>query len=244
MRKTILILIAILFFALPAYAENPSVRPHGISTTHFYERTGGAGGSNSTYYIDIPTPTANDTLVTLGLDQTFTGTLTIPSPTMTGTITAAAITASGDITANGNIVGDGATNISAVLYDSETVAATNVITAAECGKTFYLSHATEFASTLPALSTVSAGCEFEFIVVAAPADASYTVITGNSLENQIFGLVEINGAAVAGVDEDTITFADGAAAKGDWCKVRSDGTSWFVKGQGVAAGAITLTQAD
>ena len=58
--------------------------------------------------------------------------------------------------------------------ETETVGATNTITAAECGTTFFLSHATEFASTLPAISTVSAGCTFTFIVAAAPASAEWS----------------------------------------------------------------------
>ena len=128
-----------------------------------------------------------------------------------------------------------------VLYKDavETVTATNVITAAESGKTFILSSATEFVSTLPAPAN---GLRFKFIVGAAPAGASYTVVTDSSA-NVIEGVVVVNGASVAGANEETITFADGAAVIGDWVEVVSDGTSWFVCGAGSAAGAITLTQA-
>lgn len=141
------------------------------------------------------------------------------------------------------ILSIGGSAITNVLENSEVVAATNVITAAEAGKTFYLSHATEFVSTLPAVSTVSAGTVFRFVVDAAPVGDDYTVITGNTLETVIFGTVTVNGAVVGGISEDTITFADGVAIKGDWVEVRSDGTSWYVSGQGFAAGAITLTDA-
>lgn len=172
--------------------------------------------------------------VTMGTMSATTGTITTLNST-TGTI--------GSLTVSSGIDLDGL-SIGNILIESETVAATNVITAAECGKDFYLSHATEFASTLPALSTVSAGCRMRFIVAAAPVGADYTVVTGNSLENQIFGQVVVNNATVAGADEDTITFAASAALKGDWAEVVSDGTSWYVSGLGVGAGAITLTAAD
>ena len=137
---------------------------------------------------------------------------------------------------------DGAALVN-VFENSEVVTATNVITAAEAGKTFYLSSATEFVSTLPAASAVSAGTVFRFVIDLAPDGADYTVITGNTTENIMFGLAVVNGAMVDGASEDTITFTDGAAVKGDWAEVRSDGTSWYVSGQGVAATAITLTQA-
>jgi len=155
------------------------------------------------------------------------------------------LTAAGDMTlAVTGTVSAGGSPLTNWLQNTEVVTAANTITAAECGKVFFLSSATEFASALPALSTVSAGCAFEFIVDQAPAAASYTVTTGNSLENNIWGLAVVNGAAVAGADEDTITFTDAAAVKGDWVSVQSDGGSWYVKGQAVAATGITLTQAD
>jgi hypothetical protein len=127
---------------------------------------------------------------------------------------------------------------------AETLATTDTLTASECGKIVFLSAATEFPTTLPALSAVSAGCTFEFIIAAAPSGASYTVITGNSLENKIYGSVTVDGAAVPGSQEDTVTFADGNAALGDWVRLVSDGTNWYVSGQGEAAGSITLTAAD
>lgn len=147
-------------------------------------------------------------------------------------------------TANGLVVEDDNGTARHVGQSGEVVAAANSITADECGKDFYLNDTTEFASTLPALSTVSAGCVMRFIVAAAPASADYTVITGNSKENKIYGSVLVNNTGVAGVDEDTITFVDGTAIIGDFVELRSDGTAWYVNGFGGAAGAITLTQAD
>ena len=50
----------------------------------------------------------------------------------------------------------------------ENVTATNVITAAESGKTFFLNAVGGFTSTLPA---VAAGLRFRFIVKTAPTTA-------------------------------------------------------------------------
>lgn len=137
-----------------------------------------------------------------------------------------------DITVDGKGTGG-------LLYSvaSEIVTATNVLTAAESGKVCFLNSATEFVSTLPAPAQ---GLHFKFIVTAAPSGASYTVVTTGGA-NIIGGSAEVNGAVVAAVTEDTITFTDGAAAVGDYVEVVSDGTSWFVSGQGVAATAIAFT---
>ena len=121
----------------------------------------------------------------------------------------------------------------------EVVTATNTITAAESGTVFVLSSATEFESTLP---TAAAGLRYRFIVGAAPSGASYTVVTPASA-SIIQGVLVVNGASVAGVNEDIITFVDGLASVGDWVELISDGTSWFISGVGSAAGSITLTQA-
>jgi len=117
------------------------------------------------------------------------------------------------------------------------VTAANTIAYSECGTTYFLNSATEFASTLPA---PEAGCFLKFIVKAAPVGASYTVVTSGS-SNIIYGEAVVNGAAVAAVTEDTITFTASAAAIGDYVELISDGTNWYVNGQGVAATAVAFT---
>ncbi len=126
----------------------------------------------------------------------------------------------------------------------ETVAATNVITAAESGKTFFLSHATEFVSTLPA---PAAGLEFSFVVAAAPAGASYTIVT-NSSANIILGHVLSSQDAGGNGDSetsggDTITLVDGKAVVGDRVDLISDGTNWFARCSCKTFDAITITTA-
>lgn len=124
---------------------------------------------------------------------------------------------------------------------SENVTATNVITAAETGKTFFLNSATEFVSTLPA---PAAGLKYTFIVVAAPSGASYTVVT-NSSANVIKGQQHsaAGDAGDTGTADDTITFVDGQAVAGDRVDLVSDGTSWFAYAYSKVAAGITFTQA-
>lgn len=145
--------------------------------------------------------------------------------------------------------GTGGGKVTNVLMDAETAVATNALTSAECGKVFFLSATTEFATTLPAVSTVSAGCVFEFVVTAAPSGASYTIVSGNSLENVINGGVTEretdtgdDGPYLA--DADTVTIVDGVAVVGDWLRFISDGSKYYLVGQTNADGAVTVTQAD
>jgi hypothetical protein len=132
-----------------------------------------------------------------------------------------------------------AKKLASMVRDYEIVTATNTILYSECGTTYYLNSATEFASTLP---SPVVGCQFTFVIKAAPVGANYTVVTASNA-TVIFGSVTVNGAVIAGANEDTITFTASAALAGDWVTVESDGTNWYVRGQGAPATAITLTDA-
>lgn len=133
--------------------------------------------------------------------------------------------------------------LTAPLYTdfTEVVTATNVITAAESGSTYFLNSATEFVSTLPA---VAAGLHFTFICTAAPSGASYTVVT-NSSANIIKGLQNsvAGDAGDSGTADDTITFVDGQAVAGDKVEVYCDGTNWFAYAISKVAAGITFTTA-
>ena len=124
---------------------------------------------------------------------------------------------------------------------TETVTAANVIDAAESGSVFFLSAANEFASTLPA---PAAGLHFTFIVAAAPAGASYTVVT-NASANIIIGHAfgSDGNASDTGTTDDTITFVDGKAVVGDRVDVFCDGTNWFAYGFSAVPAGITFTTA-
>ncbi len=128
--------------------------------------------------------------------------------------------------------------------ETEIVAATNVITAAESGKTFFLNNATEFVSTLPA---PAAGLKFTFIVTGAPSGASYTVVTASSSNIILGNIVTSQDAGGSGDSEtsggDTITFVDGQAVAGDRVDVVCDGTNWFAYGRAKLVAGITITTA-
>ena len=160
----------------------------------------------------------------------------------------------GATTIAGNAVGTAALTITAgdlvltagtITYrdKTEAVTETNIITAAESGKVFFLNSATEFVSTLPA---VAAGLHFTFIVKAAPSGASYTIVTDSS-DNVIVGSSHSSTGGDADsqttVGADTITFADGVAVVGDLVELWCDGTNWYAQAFSDADAGITFTTA-
>jgi hypothetical protein len=147
----------------------------------------------------------------------------------------ASTTFSGPVTSTGGFIGS-ITGLASVT----TLTAATTLTTAQSGRTFFLSSATEFVTTLPA---PSAGLTYTFIVGAAPSGASYTVVT-NASANIIKGQA-VNAAGVAGdtgTADDTISFVDAQAVAGDMVTVITDGTSWFAYGFCAVAAGITFTQ--
>ena len=126
-----------------------------------------------------------------------------------------------------------------LVGSTEVVTATNVITAVESGKTFFLDAAAGFESTLP---TAAAGLYFRFIVKTAPTSNGYT-ITGSPAD-KIFGTVACSGAAdtVNGVTADAtdnVILVHNQAKVGDLVEFYSDGTNWYVTGNVNTYAAIT-----
>ena len=120
----------------------------------------------------------------------------------------------------------------------EVVTTTNVITAAESGRTFVLNSATAFVSTLP---TAAAGLRYRFIAGATQVTGgNHTVVCTNN-DNTMYGSVTVAGVVVAGTVEGSINWVADTMLPGDWCEVFNDGTNWYISGQATAAGAITLT---
>jgi hypothetical protein len=119
----------------------------------------------------------------------------------------------------------------------EAVTGATTLTAEDSGKVLILKASAGAQITLPAVAT-SAGLRFKFIVGQLFATTDWTV---KALSNAIEGSVLVNGAHVAGVDENTISFVASAEAIGDFAELVCDGTNWYVNGSGVSAGAITLT---
>lgn len=158
-------------------------------------------------------PNANDTVVGIASAQTLTN-KTLTNPVINGQQGTEAV---------------------------ETVIATNVITAAESGKTFFLSAATEFVSTLPA---PAAGLFYRFIVAAAPSGADYTVVTNAAaqiLAGQVHASDGADADSEAAATATTITFVGGASVIGDMAEVWSDGTSWFAQCFCDVSTGITIT---
>lgn len=130
------------------------------------------------------------------------------------------------------------------LTNAEIVSSTNVITASENGKTFFLNLAGGFVSTLPAPAL---GLRFTFIIRTAPT-TSYTIVTTSSA-NIIKGSVyssDLNAANDGDIETsggDTITLVQNKAVAGDRVEVWCDGTNWFAHGFCTAFDAITITTA-
>jgi hypothetical protein len=132
-----------------------------------------------------------------------------------------------------NMAADNSANV-------ETVITTNVISASESGKTFFLDLVDGFASTLPA---PAAGLRYTFIVKTAPTTA-YTVATNSAaqiLAGQVYCSAGTDEDSETGVTATTITFVANTAVIGDSCEVISDGTSWYAKAFCNATGGITIT---
>lgn len=145
----------------------------------------------------------------------------------------------------GTSIIDNGSKVGVIQFPPEVVSATNVITEDESGKTFFLSSATEFVSTLPAPKI---GMRFTFIVTAAPSGASYTIVTSGS-SNIIKGAVfssDLNAASDGDIETsggDTITLVDAKAVAGDRVELYCDGTNWFAHIFVSAFDAATITTA-
>jgi hypothetical protein len=155
------------------------------------------------------------------------------------------LTVTGAITAPSGITGPVAGALTPTSYKvpTEVVIATNVIDAAETGKTFFLNSATAFVSTLPA---PAAGLNFKFIMGATgPSGGNHTVVTAASANiiagNLLYGPTDDAGTVDA--DADTLTFVASQAVPGDFVEVISDGTNYFVVGVAAVAEGITITKA-
>lgn len=125
---------------------------------------------------------------------------------------------------------------------SEIVAATNVITAAENGKTFYLNLVGGFTSTLP---VPALGLKFRFVVKIAPTTA-YIILT-NAVANIVHGSIGTSETPTTAVTvaaaADTVNFVANKAVIGDWCEFESDGVNWYLMGMCFVQDGMTSVQA-
>lgn len=131
------------------------------------------------------------------------------------------------------------TNTGSVVNSTEVVLATNVLTAADSGKTFFLSAAAGFVTTLP---LHAAGLNFKFIVKTAPTSNGYTVVAHASNQATIFGMAveRAGGAGVAGATEDNFILVHNQSIIGDYVQVYSDGTNWYAYAMVDVSAGITF----
>lgn len=123
------------------------------------------------------------------------------------------------------------------LANVEAVTGATTLTAEDSGKVLILKASAGAEITLPD-DIATAGLRFKFIVGQLFATTNWTV---KAASNVIEGSVLVNGAHVAGINENTISFVASAESIGDFAELVCDGTNWYVNGSGVTAGSITLT---
>jgi len=110
------------------------------------------------------------------------------------------------------------------------------LTPADSGKTIFLNAAGGGTVTLP---DVMAGLNFSFIVGATDPTTAWIIDSAEG--DNINGVLTVNGALVAAEADDQINFVASTAVSGDRIDLTCDGTNWYVKGVGSAAGSITAT---
>ena len=149
-------------------------------------------------------------------------------------------TFSGPVTSTNGFIGAVTGNVTGTVTGvaaTEVVLATNVITAAESGTTYFLSAVAGFTSTLPAPAI---GLQFRFIVLTPPTSNGYLIVT-NASGNVMSGTHSVTatggGAAIAGAD--LITLVANSAILGDRVDVICDGTNWNVTAFSTLKASIT-----
>lgn len=116
--------------------------------------------------------------------------------------------------------------------DQLSLTADTTLTASNSLKTIFLDAIGE-EILLPA---PIAGVKYKFIVTAAVATSSWTVVATGAL---IFGSVTEAGLVQLASAETTITIVFTKAIEGDWFTLESDGTNWYLAGQLSVAASFT-----
>ena len=122
-----------------------------------------------------------------------------------------------------------------IFDDYELVSASGSLNLSDSGKVFKIS-GTGYTLTLPA---PSAGWKAKFIVSGA-FSTDFVVQSPASNRDTINGGVIVNGAIVEADAVDRVTFEELAESIGDFIEIHSDGTNYFLFGNGNAASSITV----
>ena len=122
-----------------------------------------------------------------------------------------------------------------IFDDYELISAASSLNLSDSGKTFKIS-GTGYTVTLHAHSS---GWKAKFIVSGA-FSTDCVVLSPASNRDTINGGIIVNGAIVEADAVDRVTFEDGAESIGDFIEIHSDGTSYFVFGNGNASSSISV----
>jgi hypothetical protein len=117
--------------------------------------------------------------------------------------------------------------------DYKAITADTTLTASDSGKIISLDAVGE-AITLPA---PAAGLNFEFECNTTTATSDWVITATGAI---IYGSAQVAGAVVAASAETTITLVVAKFLPGDWIRLRSDGTKWYVEGSVVTAAGCTF----
>lgn len=149
------------------------------------------------------------------------------------------------LAANGNtvVLSAGASGLNG-RESIETATVDDTLLVAESMKTVYMGTA-GVDITLPTAASAP-GVTYRFVVSANFATTNMTVQgpASDATDDTIYGALEVAGAVVTCSARDTINFVNTAELPGDWITLRSDGTKWYLTGQGGTSGAITCTDVD
>lgn len=118
----------------------------------------------------------------------------------------------------------------------ESLTAGKTLIGADSGKVFILNATGGGTVILPALKS---GANLKFIIGATEPTTNWIIDSAEG--DNIDGILVVNGASVAAIEEDQINFVASTAVAGDYIELECDGSNWFVNGVGSAAGAITAT---
>ena len=148
------------------------------------------------------------------------------------------VSRTGVLTSSGAVALSGvATLTGGIVLDTGSVTATTTLTSASDNYQLLPVSANATTITLPAATD---GLRFEFLVTGA-LTGGFMVIDSAEGDN-INGILMVNDADVACVDEDQINIITDGEVVGDRVEIISDGTGWYIlDSDGDASGKITWT---
>lgn len=118
----------------------------------------------------------------------------------------------------------------------ETISLAKTLTASDSGKTFTLNASAGKAITLPSVAV--AGFKARFNVGALFATTAWTITSPTAV---IQGGAIVNSVFVPCAAKSIITLAFAADTVGDYIEIVSDGTNFYVNGNGALATAISFS---